>query len=227
MQASDATMRIARSSAEAASGYATAAFAAYADMASQTMSFWAQTIDSMMPKAEPEPRSWYRPPGDAPRAPARRAAPSAPVWPGPNAAMPGFAGFNMFGQGGGSAGPFGPSMFGPGHRSPMDLWQAWFRMWPLQGPPACWPMAFAMMGAGWSREVAYPAARANVAAMDAVTTAVEVARQPFSSYRSDSGYACAQIVVAGNKVASAVAVPIGAALLAPWLQAFTGMSARM
>ena len=225
MQASDATMRIARSSSEAATGYASAAFAAYADMASQTMNFWAKTIDSMIPKPEPEPRSWYRPPSDAARAPERRAA--FPAWPMMPPAMPGFAGFNMFGPSAGAANPFAPSMFGPGHRSPMDMWQAWFRMWPLQGPPACWPMAFAMMGAGWSREVAYPTARANVAAMDAVATAVEVARQPFSSYRADSGYASAQIVIGGSKAASTVAVPVGAALLAPWLQALAGTATRM
>ena len=57
---SDLTQRIAMSSAEAATGYATAAMAAYVDFASQVMGYWANACDTMMGKAEP--RSWYRHP---------------------------------------------------------------------------------------------------------------------------------------------------------------------
>lgn len=217
MQASDATVRIARSSAEAASGYATAAFAAYADLAAQTMNFWAQAFDAMVPKPEPEPRSWYRRPADvAAPEPRRSAAPTFPAWPMLPMTMPGFGAF----------GP-GTNPFASTTRSPMDMWQTWFKMWPLQGPPACWPMAFAMMGAGLSREVAYPTARANVAMMDAMATAAEAVAAPYSSYRSESGYASAQIMIKGTKAAAAVAMPISVALLPPWLQALAGVPARL
>lgn len=217
MNAADASVKIAQKSAEAAAGYATAAFAAYADMASQTMNFWAQTVDAMTPRPEPEPRSWYRPPADL----ARSAAPARSI-----AALSFFPLWQMFSAPVASQRASAPAMFGyTAPRSPFDLWQSWLSMWPLQGPPACWPMAFAMMGAGWSRDVAYPAAQANAAAMDAITTAADAMRTPFSSYRSESGYASAQIVVAGSKVASAAALPL--AMFAPWLQAFAASPTRL
>jgi len=217
MNAADASVKIAQKSAEAAAGYATAAFAAYADMASQTMNFWAQTFDAMVPRPEPEPRSWYRPPADLARsaAPARNTATASffPLW-------------QMVGVPAPARRASTPALFGwTAPRSPLDFWQSWLSMWPLQGPPACWPMAFAMMGAGWSRDVAYPAAQANAAAMDAISTAADAMRTPFSSYRSESGYASAQIVMAGSKVAGAAALPL--AMFAPWLQAFAASPTRL
>lgn len=231
MQATDATQRIAKSSAEAASGYATAAFVAYAEMASQTMNFWAKTIEASLPKKEPEPRSWYRRPADIPAPPARRSQPSymAASYPAPSFMGPTYFGWPMLAAPAPAATMFGAAGLNPFNlaaRSPFDMWNAWLRMWPLQGPPACWPMAFAMMGAGVSRDVAYPAARANVAMLDVVSTAAEAVRAPFSSYHSDNGYASAQMIIKGGKTVAAMMLPLGAGMLAPWFDALAGATTR-
>lgn len=60
--------------------------------------------------------------------------------------------------------------------------------------PAAWPMAMMMVSSGVPRSVAWPAAEANLAAADAVMTTNTAVNQVFSSYRSDSGHAVAQIV---------------------------------
>ncbi|MBL8566494.1 MAG: hypothetical protein JNM89_12325 [Hyphomicrobiaceae bacterium] len=185
MQATDASMKIARLSTEAARNYASAAFAAYADFTAQGMNMWAQAFDAMLPKKEPEPRSWYRPP--APEGKASRSAPANPFlafaafgWP----QRPTEIGFDPMGSARGTAAL-------PG--SPFQAWQAWMRMWPVQGNPACWPMAFMLMQAGWPRDVAYPTAMGNVAMLEAVGTATELANQTYASYHSDGGYASSHV----------------------------------
>ncbi len=182
MQATDASMKIARLSTEAASNYASAAFAAYADLTAQSMAMWAQAFDAMLPKQEPEPRSWYR-------APAPQGAPTRAPAPNP------FVAFAAFGW------PGRRNEFGFARRdtsgalpgSPFEFWQAWMRMWPVQGTPACWPMAFMLMQAGWPRNVAYPTAMANLAMLEAVGTATQLANETYSSYQSAGGHALAHV----------------------------------
>jgi hypothetical protein len=70
--------------------------------------------------------------------------------------------------------------------------RAWWGLFPLQGPPASWPMAYAMMSAGVPRAVALPAAEANMAAMDAADAAKASLDRAFSAYRTDSGFAATQ-----------------------------------
>lgn len=176
MQIDDASLKIARLSTEAARNYADAAFAAYANFASQSMTMWAKALDSLVPKPEPEPRSWYRPP-------ARESAPPAASF------GFGFAAFGWPAQPTASTRASLPATM----PTPLEAWQAWMRMWPMQGSPASWPMAFLLMQAGWPREVAYPTAMGNVAMMQAVGTAAEIANQTFSSYQSDGGHASAHV----------------------------------
>lgn len=171
MHPTEASMKLARLSGEATANYASAAFAAYAEMAAQGMSMWLGAIDAMVPKAtEPEPRSWYRTPDQ------RRAGATPFRYP--------------YGTAGRSAASYrAPLPFA----NPYEFWQSWMRMWPLQGPPASWPMAYMMIHSGLPRDVAYPAAAANVAVMEAVGTASQLAVETFASYHSDSGYASAQL----------------------------------
>lgn len=204
--ASDATARIANSTAEAACGYATAVFAAYADFARQSVGFWAQAIDGMMPQPK-EPRSWYRHPD-------QRAAAAAPF---PAPALTWMSWFNPALRGQHVPGwpATQPAIFNP--------FEFWLKAWPLEGNPAAWPMAFAMMGAGIPRSVAYPTAQANVAMMDAVTTANRVVEKSLSSYRTDGGHATAQILFKPEKLAALFVIPFGVELLAPWLGAIDAM----
>ena len=183
--------RIATSSAEAASGYANAAVAAYVDFAGQMLGAWAQTVDTMMGGKEP-PKSWYRHP-EREQQLSFFGAPAWTWWAQPFA--------------GGAAGQFNPFL-------------AWTNAWPLQGNPAAWPMAFAMIGMGVSRSVAFPLAQANTAALDAARAAGQAIEEGFSSYRSDGGHASAQIRFSGGNAMASV-LPFGVALMAPWMAAIS------
>lgn len=192
MQANDAAQRIAQLSSVAASNYASAAMAAYADFAMQGMKMWMRSIEALQPK--PEPRSWYRPmnsrvaeqrPSQASDAPFAMAF-AAFAWP------QAFAIEAARRTGSGSVARTqitAPAL--PGVTTPFDIWQSWLRMWPLQGSPACWPMAFMLVHAGWPRDVAFPAATANVAMLEAVGTATRYATETYASYHTDSGHAAA------------------------------------
>lgn len=187
-QSLDASTRIATSTANAATGYATAAVAAYVDLASQMFGCWANAVDTMMGTAT-EPKSWYRHPDQ------NRGFTPALAWP--------WTGWTAAALPGSNGGAFNPMAM-------------WFKAWPLQGNPAAWPMAFALMGFGVSRSVAYPLAEANTAALDAMATAGSAVEQTFARYRSDGGHATAQISYA-TPVAMAAALPIGLNAMAPWL----------
>lgn len=207
----DLTQRIAKSSAEAAAGYATAAMAAYVDFSGQVMAFWANTIQSMVP--EPESRSWYR----HPDAPGRSRSYGNGAY--GNGAM-GLFGFTPMN----TASFAMPGRAGAGIANPMlDPFSFWAKVWPLQGNPATWPLAFMMMGMGMPRTVAYPLAQANTAAMEAVTTTTRAAEEAFSSYRSDSGFASAQIRFQPSTAIAALMMPLGLYALAPWLSVFASM----
>jgi hypothetical protein len=102
-----------------------------------------------------------------------------------------------------------PFMMGPA--------AAWWGMFPLRGTPACWPAAFALMTAGVPSSVAWPAAEANEAALDAAEIATQSINTVFASYRSESGYAMAQIVSPRRLMAALMLAPFGlSALPAPF-----------
>src|SRR5690606_5022061 len=81
--------------------------------------------------------------------------------------------------------------------------RAWWGLFPLEGNPASWPMAYAMMTAGVPRAVALPAAEANVAALDAADAAQTSIDRVFSSYRSDSGFAATPVIVSSKALVRA------------------------
>lgn len=183
--------RFARSCTDAAFGYARAASAAYAAMADQTLDFWANA--AKRPSSSTPASSYYV------SAPRRMAAPSIPMTP-----------FDFFQM---------SNPWSDASRAAFAPVAAWWGLAPFQTNPMSWPMAHAMMTAGVPRNVALPAAEANVAVMDAANAATASVTQVFSSYRSEGGFAMSPQVVSprNNLMLAAFLAPFGAAALAtPW-----------
>ncbi|MDZ4843382.1 MAG: hypothetical protein SH859_14750 [Hyphomicrobium aestuarii] len=78
--------------------------------------------------------------------------------------------------------------------SPLDFLNGWGSGVPLRGTPASWPGAMSMIDAGIPRSVAWPAAEANAAALDAAAAAVEPMRKVFATAHGDSGFASSPFV---------------------------------
>ena len=193
----DLSQRFARSCATAAFGYARAASAAYAAFANQTLDFWGQAARSAAAGAC-EDRAAARPQLVTGPRPYRSAvaAPTVPSAP----AMPDFLRMS-------NAWAASP-MFAPV--------RAWWGMFPLEGNPASWPMAYAMMTAGVPRAVALPTAEANMAALDAAEAAQQSIDRTFSAYRSDSGFAVAQIVAPKAWLGALFLAPFSSSFKLPW-----------
>ena len=190
---SDLSRRFAKSYATAAFGYARAASAAYAALADQTLDFWS-TATRVSPSAERPRPNLQLVSGPQPY----RSAVSSPAV---AAAQPmDFVGMtNVW-----AASP----MFAPV--------RAWWSLFPLQGNPASWPMAYAMMTAGVPRAVALPTAEANIAAMDAADAATASIDRAFSAYRSDSGFAVAQVISPKTWLSGLMIAPFAASFKFPW-----------
>jgi len=163
--------RFTRHCTDAAFGYATAATAAYAAFADQVLGFWA---NALQPSNRREPQQ----PAFAWSWPVPASQPAPPVWNPFAWALPQ---------------SFAPSPYSFGGSSAAaNPFTAWLGMFPFATAPAAWPMACMFMASGVPRSVAWPAAEANVAAMEAVDVATVTVRQAFSSYRTDGGHASAQ-----------------------------------
>ncbi len=192
---SDLSQRFAKSYATAAFGYARAASAAYAAFADQTLDFWSKatqpTVQEERPRARLHLISGPQPYRSAVTASAPRPASPMPM--------------DIVGMTNAWA---ASPMFAPV--------RAWWSLFPLQGNPASWPMAYAMMSAGVPRAVALPTAEANVAAMDAADAATASIDRAFSSYRSDSGFAVAQIVSPKTWLSALMLAPFTASFKLPW-----------
>jgi hypothetical protein len=191
------TTRFAKSYTTAAFGYARAASAAYAALADQTLDFWAQAAKTTT--ATPRRTDEFRPSAPylvtGPR-PYRSAFTPAPT-PTPPLDL-----FKIS-----SAWASSP-MFAP--------MRAWWGMFPLEGNPSSWPMAYAMMTAGVPRAVALPTAEANLAAIDAAEAASASIDRAFSTYRSESGFAVAQIVSPKALYSALMLAPFTHSFKLPW-----------
>ncbi len=74
---------------------------------------------------------------------------------------------------------------------PADMWRA---MMPGGAQPA-WPIAFALIGMGLPRDMAWPAAEFGTTVTRAAQGAMDVAGQAFATaYRSDGGHATAHVI---------------------------------
>jgi hypothetical protein len=189
---SDLTQRFARSYTTAAFGYARAASAAYAALANQTLDFWASRST-----AARSDRSDTLSFVSGPRPYRSAYTPTERETPSPA------ADFMRITQAWAASPMFAPI-------------RAWWSLFPLEGNPASWPMAHAMMTAGVPRSVALPAAEANLAAMDAAQVATASVDRAFSAYRSDSGFAVSQIVAPKALYGAMMLGPFATSFKFPW-----------
>ena len=170
----DGPSTIAQSCAEAASGYAAAATAAYTEMASHALDFWCTALSGLGETSAREDE-------DNSGQPASSAGKAEPP-------------FGM------SAVDWSPmSWFDP--RRFESLWKLDFltppghamlamaNAVPLRGTSASWGMAKVMIDSGVPRSVAWPAAEANAAALNAADVASNGLRSVVAHFHTDSGYA--------------------------------------
>ncbi|MCC7251628.1 hypothetical protein [Hyphomicrobium sp.] len=192
---SDLSQRFAKSYATAAFGYVQAASAAYAALADQTLDFWSRAARSGAQDDERPPRlqlvSGPRPYRSAVTGPTHSVTTGMPI------------DFIRMSNAWANSPMFAPM-------------RAWWGLFPLQGNPASWPMAYAMMTAGVPRAVALPTAEANVAAMDAAEAATTSFNRVLSSYRSDSGFAVAQIISPKTWLGAMLLAPFTTSFKLPW-----------
>jgi hypothetical protein len=161
--------RFTRRCADAAFGYTAAATAAYAAFADQILDFWAGVLNPSRGGSTAAEVAWSWP------VPARQELPCLPFVP--------FAWAAPRHQSAPLGYPFGAS-YAP--------FSAWLGSFPFAAPPAAWPMAFMLIASGVPRAVAWPAAEANAAVMDAADAATVSVQQVFSSYRTDGGHSVAR-----------------------------------
>lgn len=158
---------------DAGIGYAQAATAAYAQLATQVFDFWFQALGGIAAGLDSAP---------AARAPVPVApkAPEVPFGFSPADWMP-------F--------PFVDSrrvdavMTADAPCNPMGAFMAMFCAVPLRGMPAAWPFAQAMINSGVPRDVAWPAAEANAAVIDAAEAATQSFRKVLVACQTGSGFA--------------------------------------
>ncbi len=163
--------RFARRCTDAAFGYTAATTAAYAAFSDQVLDFWAGVLKTDQ-RAAPAPQmTWGWPLPMTAAAPRQELAP-VPFMPFPWAA--------------------------PQSRSvPVDnpfavanaAFSTWLGMFPYTMPSPAWPMAFMMIVSGVPRSVAWPAAEANIAVMDAAEAATVSVQKVLASYCTNGGHA--------------------------------------
>jgi hypothetical protein len=101
-----------------------------------------------------------------------------------------------------------------GRISPFD----WWRFAPQSAVPATWPWAYGMMSTGVPDSVAWPMAKGNVALMEAAQKTAAAVQPAFPHYRSDNGFAVAQIWMKTPVVRTIAGLAPASFLLWPWLE---------
>ncbi len=193
----DLQRRFARHCTDAAFGYSAATTAAYAAFADQVLNFWSGVLQPEPAKREPDLWRWPLPTAEAAKpaalsmnpfawmlpapAPVAPKVPSLPT--NPWEAMAAFADAMSATMGTMSSTPI-KSIAGP--TNPMA---AWLSMLPFATPSPAWPMAVVMMSSGVPHAVAWPAAEANVAVLDAAEVARRSIKNAFASYQTEGGHA--------------------------------------
>ncbi len=189
--------RFAQSCTDAAFGYARAATAAYVDLAGQSLDLWARAARAAT--QAPGSRDFDRTPS----------SPTTPfdLW---------LSASNDWAKAMSRMTPFGDR----GAQMALTPMTVWWNLMPANAVPTSWPMAYAFMSSGVPRAVAWPAAEANAAMIDAAEAAAETVNTAFASYRSESGYTMAQMSYPRRLQAALLfAAPFSAALAFPWVLA--------
>jgi hypothetical protein len=184
--------RFAKSYSDAAFGYANAATAAYANWASQAFEMMTGACAARAPRPRLVPRAAGAVIGVSATPTAGFPAPWMPfAWPGLPTSTPPAAAMNPF--------------------------AAWLDMVSFRGSPAAWPMACMLIAAGIPRNVAWPTAEANAAAIEVADLARKSLETAFSTYRTDGGHATAQITWGSEPRNEPASPPAAAMALWPWL----------
>lgn len=183
---------------DAAFGYTHAAINASFETTARALAVWTEVARTLAPPAPPREETWEW--SGAPRRPRStllsEPAKAAPVWPDPPGAFAGLFALNK------------NPWFGTEAPSPFAWW-AWM---PQSAVPATWPWAYGYISYGVPGSVAWPMAKANVALLEVAQKTAEATGAPFPAYRSDNGFASAQVWT------HAVLATPAAALLWPWLK---------
>lgn len=177
---------IAKSCAEAATGYMAAATAAYTELASCALDFWCTALsglDETHGKSKP-----------AEHKPAITAEPPFGF------CLTDWTPFALF----------DPRRFEALWKldfttPPALAMMAMANAVPMRGNSASWPMAKVMIDSGVPRSVAWPAAEANAAALKAADTASNGLRRIVANFHSDTGYATAARGMTPTMMAMAMA----------------------
>ncbi len=180
------TDRFVRGCTEASVGYVAAATAAYTDMACRAFDFWSTALSGLVPEAEREPV--------------------------PPVADPVVALEPPFGLSFADWSPFAwlePRRYDAparitGMSNPVEAMMAMAGFTPLRGSPSSWGVARLMIDSGVPRAIAWPAAEASAAALDAADAASSGVRAVLASYHTEGGYAGALTTMAPSAVAAMV-----------------------
>jgi hypothetical protein len=161
---------------EAAAGYAAAATAAYTDFASQALDFWCTALSGLGEPA-PVPDDNVDEPA-APKAVTR--APEPPF----GMAMADWSPLHWL-----DPRRYEAMMQVDFRTPPVLAMLAFANAVPLRGTAKSWPFAQAMIESGVPRAIAWPAAEANAAALEAADVASNGLRQVMASYHTENGFA--------------------------------------
>jgi len=170
----DSQVRFNKSCTEAVVNYMNASGAAYQAMAQQMLQMWGQSVDNLLETAQQQTNSRSLAPQSYSaerRNPMGAAACMMPWAAIPNGMMNAnpMATLNPFGMPYGVFTPFAP----------------WLEMMKPSQFNA-WPMAFGMISVGVPEQVAWPTARANVAALDAFNVAANSVEKALADYRTEA-----------------------------------------
>lgn len=163
--------RISRGCSQAALGYAAAATAAYTELACRAFDFWSVALSGLVEqpaveteKKTPEPKITSEPP------------------------------FGMSADDWNPLSWFDPRRFEAlwqmdASTAPITAMMTMANAVPLRGTSTSWGMAQVMIDSGVPRSIAWPAAEANAAALDAADAASNGLRKIIASFHTESGYA--------------------------------------
>jgi hypothetical protein len=203
--------RFARHCADAAFGYSAASAAACAAFTEQVLKFWGGVLQPEppeppkrevsawpwpLPVASPDthafnPFAWALP----------KPTPAAPVLPGnPWEAMAQFAEVMSNSLAAMSSTPVRTTI------SPSNPMAAWLTMFPFAQQNAAWPMAVMMMSRGVPHSVAWPAAEANAAVLEAADVATKSIQKAFASYHAEGGHAASHDMWPTSKMLTMIAM---------------------
>lgn len=173
--------RLAQNYADAAAGYANASVAAFTAMADRSMAFWMPAASAPQPAGRRDHLSWF----NGGRSPVDAASTTDLFNP--------WTALNMWTEAVTAAmqpKASQPSMMAMAMSfSPFAVW--WGQA--MRAPHFAWPMAYQMMATGVPANVAWPAAEANAAVLDAANVVKQQVEQVFSVYQSSGGFATAHI----------------------------------